>query len=201
MSLYTTKDLHGMTVHVFPSEQIRMEAQAEGIIGPEDLVLTPDIGSNVYDQLAQAAEIAQTAAVRAESIAVTLEDAVATNAFDGPQGPPGQTGPQGPVGPQGEPGSQGIPGPPGETGPQGAGIIADILSGTLVQTAWTDAMQSIPAPGVTTQSNVIVTPAPASAAAYMAAGIRGCELLEGYIVFSCDTPPANNVDVKILLLN
>lgn len=200
MSTAVSKELHGMTVHIFPSEQARQEAHMEGLIGPEDLILTPDTGSNVYDQLAEAAESAGAAAARATGIAATLEDAVAANAFQGLPGPPGETGPQGPAGPQGGPGPQGIPGPPGERGPKGTGVVADILLGTLDQSLWADGKQSIPAPGVTAGSHVIVGPDAADFSLYAAAGIRGCELLEGQVVFACDTLPASDVDVHILLL-
>lgn len=40
----TERELHLMKVHVFNSEEERAQAQREGIIGEDDLVITPESG-------------------------------------------------------------------------------------------------------------------------------------------------------------
>ncbi len=40
----TQRELHLMKVHVFNSEEERAAAQREGIIGEDDLVITPECG-------------------------------------------------------------------------------------------------------------------------------------------------------------
>ena len=40
----TQRELHLMKVHVFNSEEERAAAQLEGIIGEDDLVITPESG-------------------------------------------------------------------------------------------------------------------------------------------------------------
>ena len=40
----TQRELHLMKVHVFNSEEERAEAQLAGIIGEDDLVITPECG-------------------------------------------------------------------------------------------------------------------------------------------------------------
>ena len=40
----TKRELHLMKVHVFNSEQERVEAQLQGLIGEDDLVITPECG-------------------------------------------------------------------------------------------------------------------------------------------------------------
>lgn len=40
----TERELHLMKVHVFNSEEERAAAQLEGIIGEDDLVITPESG-------------------------------------------------------------------------------------------------------------------------------------------------------------
>ena len=119
MNPVSTKELHNLTVHVFPSEEARAQAQAQGAIGAEDLVLTPDTGAAIYGEMREAAQTAQAAASQAASISATLEAALAGGALQGPPGQAGETGPQGPVGPPGEPGPQGPAGPQGEAGAQG----------------------------------------------------------------------------------
>ena len=125
MSAASTKELHVMNVHIFASEEARLAAQAAGLIGPEDLTLTPDIGADLYESLVEATASAAKAAGRADTIAAFLEDAVATEAFKGNPGPQGEMGPQGEqgpkgdTGPQGQQGPQGIAGPAGDTGLQG----------------------------------------------------------------------------------
>lgn len=176
MSAAATKELHALAVHVFPSEEARLSAEAQGLISPEDLVLTPDTGANVYDQLSAVAGLAGAAAERAGSIAAFLEDAVATNAF------------------------QGEPGPRGEQGPKGTGIVADVLSGVLLQDQWVNKQQSLSFPALTPGSGVIVGPDAADFSPYAAAGIRATQLLAGGILFYADTLPPADVGVQIILL-
>lgn len=230
MSSIATKELHVMNVHIFASEEARLAAQAAGRIGPEDLTLTPDTGADLYESLVEATASATTAAGRADTIATILEDAVSSEAFkgdpgpqgemgpqgeqgplgeQGPQGEPGpkgdtglqgETGPKGDTGPQGDPGPQGEPGPKGERGPQGAGVVAETITATLQASLWVNKAQIVPALGVTAQSGVFVSPAPADLNAYAAAGIRATELLEGSIAFAADSLPAGDIDVQIIFL-
>lgn len=203
MSANTTKELHALAVHVFPSEEARLAAQEQGLIGPDDLVLTPDPGSSLYDQLAAAADFADTAAGRASAIAAFLEDAVATNAFQGIPGPKGDTGPRGERGEKGDqgiPGAKGDIGPRGEQGPRGDGVVADILTGSLLKAQWANKQQSLSFPALTANSRVIVSPAETDSSAYAAAGIRATQLFAGGIRFAVDTLPASDVGVQILLL-
>lgn len=41
----TVNELHFMTLHVFKSEEERAAAEAQGIIGENDLVITPETGN------------------------------------------------------------------------------------------------------------------------------------------------------------
>ena len=88
----------------------------------------------------------------------------------------------------------------GERGPQGAGIVAEVIAATLQAGLWVNKAQSIPAAGITAQSGVFVSPAPADLNAYAAAGIRATELLEGSIAFAADSLPAGDIDVQIIFL-
>ena len=174
-----TKTLHCMQVHIFPSEEARLAAKGAGTIGSEDLVLTPDIGVTTYENMEAATAQAQSAAERAESIAESLEEAVAANAFQGPAGPQGEVGPQGPAGP---------------------GTVAAVVSVMLEAAGWSEGMQTIAAPGITAQSHVIVTPAPESLTGYATACIRAYALGEGSVSFLCDTLPGADMGVNLVIL-
>lgn len=201
MNAASTKELHAMTVHIFPSEEARLAAQSEGRIGPEDLVLTPDTGAEVYDRLIAAAQSAEAGANRSQAIAAFLEAAVAENTFQGGPGPKGDPGPQGERGAQGDPGPQGPPGPQGEPGSGGGSILADIRTASLLQSQWENKRQTIAIEGLTAASHVIVGPEASQIPLYMAAGIRATELLPGALTFTADALPGSDIAVQILRLN
>lgn len=210
MNPASTKELHCLTVHVFPSEEARAQAQAEGGIGAEDLALTPDTGAGVYDGIREAAQSAQAAAERAGTISAALETALADGALQGPAGPKGEPGAQGPAGPKGETGAQGPKGdageqgpagPRGETGPQGPVAVRANLTGTLLYGQWMSGKQGVAAPGVGPDSTVIVSPSPESFSVYSEAGTRACELKDGFVIFTYDTLPTADMVVNILLMN
>ena len=327
MNPISTTELHTMAVRVFPSEEARAQAQAQGEIGSNDLVLTPDTGASLYTQMTEATAAAQAAAQRAQDLSDEMEEALTDGALQGPQGPAGADGadgatfipsvseagllswsndkgltnpaavnirgPQGPAGsagvdgadgadgtngadgatftpsvseagllswtndkglanpaavnirgPQGPAGSAGadgadgadgangadgatftpsvseagllswtndkeltnpapvnIRGPQGEAGPQGPAAIVSTASGTLSSSQWLDGTQSIAVPGVTANSNVIVSPAPESFTAYSAAGLRATTLLSGYVAFGYDTLPTTDITVYVMVMH
>ena len=200
MSCVTSKELRNMTVHIFTSETDRLAAQADGTIGPEDMVLTPDTGTSIYDRMTEATESAEAAATRAVSVVAAVEEVLSSGDLRGPAGDQGPEGPKGDPGPQGAPGPKGEQGSKGDQGPKGTDIVADILTATLHQNLWLNHQQSVDAPGVTIDGNIIVGPDTSGYSLYAAAGIRATALNSGSVVFTADTLPAGDVDVQILLL-
>ena len=99
-----TQELHTMKVHVFPSEEGRLAAQAEGLIGQDDLVLTPDTGESLFEDMQAATTAANAAVARAEALSQEFEDALSGGIL------------QGPPGPQGAPGADGADGADGQNG-------------------------------------------------------------------------------------
>ena len=91
-----------MKVHVFASEADRLSAQSEGLIGQDDLVLTPDTGASLFEDMQAATKAASTAASRAEELSQEFEEALSSGILQGPPGP------------------QGIPGADGADGQNGA---------------------------------------------------------------------------------
>lgn len=60
--------------------------------------------------------------------------------------------------------------------------------------------QTVSVAGVTANSNIIVTPAPASYEAWGAAGIRATAQADGTVTFTCDTVPAEAITAQILIV-
>lgn len=62
---------------------------------------------------------------------------------------------------------------------------------------WT---QTVSVTGVTANSNIIVSPAPASHEAWGAAGIRATAQAAGTVTFACDTVPTEAITAQILIV-
>ena len=78
---------------------------------------------------------------------------------------------------------------------KGAGI-----SVTLPANGWSNNEQTVSAGGVTANSNVIATYAPASREEYQGAGIYLSAQGEGTLTFSCDSAPTEAVTANVILL-
>ena len=70
---------------------------------------------------------------------------------------------------------------------------------TLPSANWSSHQQTVYVDGVTADANAIVTYAPASQAAWEAAGIYASAQGNGTITFTCTTDPSSNVTANILL--
>lgn len=68
----TLTELHFMTLHIFESEAARAEAEAQGLIGENDLVITPETG-NVDTELSDTS----TNPVENRAIKKYVDDAIA----------------------------------------------------------------------------------------------------------------------------
>ena len=90
-----TQELHTMRVHVFASEADRLAAQAEGLVSQDDLVLTPDTGESLFEDMQAATDAANAAIARAEELSQEFEDALSGGILQGPPGPQGTPGTDG----------------------------------------------------------------------------------------------------------
>lgn len=61
----TERELHLMKVHVFNSEQERAEARLQGLIGEDDLVITPECGPIDSDMSDTSANPVENRAIKA----------------------------------------------------------------------------------------------------------------------------------------
>ena len=71
---------------------------------------------------------------------------------------------------------------------------------TLVAANWSSNTQTINVSGVTATNTVFVAPAPVDAADYAAAGIICTGQALGTLTFTCDTVPANDLQVNIVIM-
>ena len=71
---------------------------------------------------------------------------------------------------------------------------------TLNSANWSNNEQSVYVYGVTASNTVIVSPAPASQADYVAAGIYCSAQANESLTFTCATTPSTNISVNILIL-
>lgn len=71
---------------------------------------------------------------------------------------------------------------------------------TLAVADWSSNTQTVNVTGVTATNTVIVSPAPASAADYSAAGILCTAQGAGTLTFTCDTVPSNAITVNVVIL-
>ena len=90
-----TQELHTMRVHVFASEADRLAAQAEGLVSQDDLVLTPDTGESLFEDMQAATDAANAAIARTEELSQEFEDALSGGILQGPPGPQGTPGTDG----------------------------------------------------------------------------------------------------------
>lgn len=74
------------------------------------------------------------------------------------------------------------------------------LTITLPASGWSNLSQSVTASGVTTDADVIVSPASGSHDAYCEAVIRCDVQAANRLTFSCLEKPSNNLTVNILIL-
>ena len=221
-----TQELHTMKVHVFPSEEGRLAAQAEGLIGQDDLVLTPDTGESLFEDMQAATTAANAAVARAEALSQEFEDALSGGILQGPPGPQGAPGADGADGADGQngatftpslsaegilswtndqglqnPAAVSIRGPEGPAGAQGAAAVLSTHTGTLLFGQWVNARQVVEIPEITPNSLVVVSPTPESFSVYSAAGTRAFILVEGAVGFTYDTLPTADMTVNIMILN
>ena len=218
-----TQELHTMRVHVFASEADRLAAQAEGLVSQDDLVLTPDTGESLFEDMQAATDAANAAIARAEELSQEFEDALSGGILQGPPGPQGTPGTDGADGENGatftpslsaegilswtndqglqNPAAVSIRGPQGPTGPQGAPAVLSTHTGTLLFGQWVNSVQGVDIPEITPESLVIVSPTPESFSVYSAAGTRAFTLVEGAVGFTYDTLPTADMTVNIMILN
>ena len=212
-----------MKVHVFASEADRLSAQSEGLIGQDDLVLTPDTGASLFEDMQAATKAASTAASRAEELSQEFEEALSSGILQGPPGPQGIPGADGADGQNGatftpslspegvlswsndqgleNPAAVSIRGPEGPTGPQGVPAVVSTHTCTLIFGQWVNGLQAVSVPGITPDSLVVVSPTPESFSVYSAAGTRAFTLVEDGIGFTYDSLPTEDMTVNIMVLN
>lgn len=71
---------------------------------------------------------------------------------------------------------------------------------TLLAANWSSNTQTVSVQGVTASNNVIVSPAPASAADYASAGIVCTAQGSGTLTFTCTSVPTNDITVNVAIL-
>lgn len=74
------------------------------------------------------------------------------------------------------------------------------LTITLSSSGWSNLSQSVTASGVTTDTDVIVSPVSGSHDAYCEAGVRCTGQASNQLTFSCLEKPSSNLSVNILIL-
>lgn len=77
---------------------------------------------------------------------------------------------------------------------------ASSATGTLVAADWSSSSQTINVTGVTASNNVIVAAAPASQAAYTAAGVICTAQGAGTLTFTCTSTPSTDLTVNVLII-
>ena len=74
-------------------------------------------------------------------------------------------------------------------------------SATLTTSGWSGMTQTVSVSGVTANSTVVVTPAPASHTAYCESGVYCSAQANGTLTFKCTDTPSANLTVNVLILN
>ena len=74
------------------------------------------------------------------------------------------------------------------------------LTVTLSSYGWSNLSQSVTASGVTTDNDVIVSPASTSHDAYGEAGVRCTGQSSNRLTFTCTEKPSSNLSVNVLIL-
>lgn len=72
---------------------------------------------------------------------------------------------------------------------------------SLTASNWSNFTQTVSVSGVTANSTIVVTPAPASHAVYGEAGVYCSAQSNGTLTFACSETPATNLNVNVLILN
>lgn len=72
---------------------------------------------------------------------------------------------------------------------------------TLSTSGWSNNTQTVSVSGVTGTNTVIVSPAPASHAAYAEANVRCTAQASGKLTFTCDDVPTAELTVNVVILN
>lgn len=71
---------------------------------------------------------------------------------------------------------------------------------TLIPGNWVNNRQAVSVPGVTRESDIIVTHAPNSFALYIAHGVHLAEAETDLLRFECEASPNENIDVNVMIL-
>lgn len=82
----------------------------------------------------------------------------------------------------------------------GGGAIIPSTTPTLTVAGWSNKSQTISVTGVTASNVVLVSPAPASASDYAAAGIICTAQASDSLTFTCETVPTSAIDLSIVIL-
>ena len=82
----------------------------------------------------------------------------------------------------------------------GADIVLNTTgfhSGTLTQGGWSGGRQTVAVVDIAAEDAVYAVPEDGYAAAYLAAGIRAAECADGGVVFTCKSPPSQDIRVSL----
>ena len=82
----------------------------------------------------------------------------------------------------------------------GADIVLNTTgfhSGTLTQGGWSGGRQTVAVADIAAEDAVYAVPEDGYAAAYLAAGIRAAECADGGVVFTCKSPPSQDIRVSL----
>lgn len=194
MNPTTTTNLYAMNVHVFNSEEEHEQAKLEEIIGENDLVITPDEGVSILQQMQNISNDFKTGI---ESGEYKGKDGATFTPSLSEEGLLSWTNDQGLQ----NPAAVSIRGPQGPTGPQGTPAVLSTHTGTLLLGEWVNAQQAVGISEIVPESLVIVSPTPESFSVYSAAGTRAFALAEGSVGFTYDTLPTDDMTVNIMILN
>ncbi|HWP80342.1 MAG TPA: hypothetical protein VN446_06825 [Candidatus Acidoferrum sp.] len=74
------------------------------------------------------------------------------------------------------------------------------LTATLTAAGWSGGTQTVTASGVTATNTVFVAPAPADQETYTEAGVRCTAQGANTLTFACETAPAGDIDVGVVIL-
>lgn len=75
------------------------------------------------------------------------------------------------------------------------------ISVSLTVNGWSSKSQSVTATGVTANSILVVSPAPASFSEYAASGVRATAQTSNSVTFACDEVPSSALTVNVLYIN
>lgn len=75
------------------------------------------------------------------------------------------------------------------------------ISVSLTANGWSSKSQSVTATGVTANSILVVSPAPASFSEYVASGVRATAQTSNSITFACNEVPVTALSVNVMYIN